>query len=201
VTITLYGKRSEQAELPAPNWVKGIDVTGSIEAHGARYSPTWTRLAATATAGSTWILIQDCPNWQPGQKIVVTTTELKDSRDWHQNEEMVIQSLAVTSNPGICAVNLTRPLQFLHYGGREYQAEVALLSRNIVIQGDETDSEPTDMSEPLVCVDSNNNSTFPCPNRFLTGFGAHVIINGQATLGRLSGVEMFRVGQTNVLGR
>lgn len=33
-----------------------------------------------------WIFIQDCPNWQAGQKIVITTTELKDSRDWHRNE-------------------------------------------------------------------------------------------------------------------
>lgn len=46
VNITLYGSRSAQA-LPADPWVKGIAVNGVIDIHGARYFPTWTRLALT----------------------------------------------------------------------------------------------------------------------------------------------------------
>ena len=65
VSITLYGSRSAQA-LPAAAWVKGISVTGSIDIHGARYFPTWTRLAMTARINDTWIFIQDIVNWQPG---------------------------------------------------------------------------------------------------------------------------------------
>lgn len=58
---------------------------------------------------------------------------------------MIIDSMYTTTiSSSVCAVRLTRPLSFTHYGGFEYQAEVALLTRNILIQGDQFNSEPTD---------------------------------------------------------
>jgi hypothetical protein len=38
----------------------------------------------------------------------------------------------------------------------------------------------------------------PCSGGFLTGFGGHVLLRGPS---RLAGVEFWRMGQTNVLGR
>lgn len=40
----------------------------------------------------------------------------------------------------------------------------------------------------------------PCPDTFLTGFGGHTIVIGQAE-GRLRGVEFHRMGMTNIMGR
>jgi hypothetical protein len=91
-------------------------------------------------------------------------------------------------------------LIYKHYGGSEYQAEVALLSRNILIQGDPFSSEPTD-NYPISCIYGTSPSTYPCDTTYLTGFGAHVMVEAPATTGRFSGVELTRVGQTNVLGR
>jgi len=200
ISITLYGSRNAQA-LPAATYVKGISVFGKVDIHAVEYFPTWTRLAATAYPGDSTIFIQDCPNWQSGQSIVISTTELKDSRDWHRNEEVQIESVLMTTiSSSTCAITLTAPLLYQHYGGFEYQAEVALLSRNILIQGDPFNSEPTDIS-PISCTYGSSPSTYPCDNTFLTGFGAHVIVVAGATVGRFSGVELFRAGQTNVLGR
>lgn len=200
ITITLHGIRDAQVDNP---WVKGIAVTGTIDLHGAQYYPTWTRLAMTAKPNDTWIFIQDIVNWQVGQSIVISTTELKDSRDWNRNEERVIVDVKRTTLGGgtVSAIQVNTPLSFQHFGGREYQAEVALLSRNIVVQGDATNSPPTDTAN-AVCKDiAKPGSTYPCVDKYLTGFGAHIIVYNETSQGRFSGVELFRVGQTNVLGR
>lgn len=135
-----------------------------------------------------------------------------------------------------CAIKLATSLKYKHYGGFEYQAEVGLLSRNILIQGDQYNSEPTDnspigmrdsrstfiisifenevnlssqyvwsllsFSYHLACKFNNDDyGTYPCPDKFLTGFGVHILVTRPATTARFSGLEMFRAGQTNVMGR
>ncbi|KAI9034510.1 G8 domain-containing protein [Hyaloraphidium curvatum] len=202
VSITLHGARGDQPTNPAPDpWTKGIYVeNGTISLHGTQYAPTWTRLAATARAGDSVIFVQDLPNWQPGQEVVLTTTDLKDARDFHRNEVRTISGVFTTTlGPNVGALRLTEPLNFTHYGGPEYQAEVALLSRDVLIQGNEATSEPTDTT-PLACTDSYG-SSYPCEDKFPTGFGGHVLVTGTAASANVSGVELYRMGQTNVLGR
>ena len=198
VTITLHGTRP--ASMAADISTKGIyAVDGTIEVHGAMYYPTWTRLARTINPGDTLIFIQDMVNWQPGQTIVVTTTEIKDSRDYNRNEERIISQVYRTPYSNVAAVRVTEAFTYKHYGGRAYQAEVALLSRNILIQGDAAGSEPTDTAN-AVCV-TLGDSTHPCNDKYLTGYGVHTRMDGPLTTGRFSGVEWFRAGQTNFLGR
>jgi len=199
VTITIHGKRP--TVLPALPYVKGIQVNGQIDLHGVEYFPTWTRLAKTAFPGNTTIFIQDCPNWQPGQTIVITTTELKDARDFNRNEKAVISSVKKVSSVSAttCAVTVTKALLYKHYGGSAYQAEVALLSRNILVQGDQFTSEPTDTSK--IACSTGGRSTYACDNTYLTGWGVHIMVMGGSKAGRFSGVEVFRGGQTNQLAR
>jgi cell migration-inducing and hyaluronan-binding protein len=35
----------------------------------------------------------------------------------------------------------------------------------------------------------------------LTGYGGHVLVDGEAATARVAGVEFYRMGQTNVMGR
>ena len=70
-------------------------------------------------------------------------------------------------------IQFEETLQFYHHAGEEYQAEIVLLSRRIKIQGDE--------------ISENTN------------FGGHILSNGE--IGRFSGVQAFRMGQTNVIAR
>ncbi|KAJ8602371.1 hypothetical protein CTAYLR_004214 [Chrysophaeum taylorii] len=199
ITITLRGARPATIYDEQSAWVKGIDVDGgTLDVHGAEYYQTWSRLAVTAAAGDSTLLLQDAVNWDSGMRVVVTSTALKDSRDWHQNEEAIVASVAAATHLGfsITAVRLESPLSFPHYAGDEYQAEVGLLSRRIRIQGDES-SEPSDAS-PLGCTDGNY-ASYPCENHLL-GYGGHVIVQNGA-VARVSGTEFYRMGQTNFEGR
>lgn len=206
VTLTFTGSRPLDAVTNPPDrFVKGIDVDGgTLSLHGKRFYRTWTRLSKTAEVGDNILMLQDAVNWQVGQDIVLVTTAMKDSREWHQNEVLTIKEMYATSATG-AAIRVSPSIQYRHIATGNYQAEVGLLSRTIKIQGAESDSEPTD-PDPLDCFDDSqtwmrwNDPSQPCMDKELTGYGAHVIVHSGG-LGFVEGVEFFRVGQTNVLGR
>ncbi len=203
ITITLHNTRpSDAVTNPQPINYKGIVVEGTLSLHGKRYFRTWTRLAKTVNPGDTVLMLQHPVNWEPGQQIVLVTTAIKDSKEWHQNEALTIS--AVHPNPPAnvgAVVYLTSSVQNVHIANNAYQAEVGLLSRKIVIQGSATDSEPTD-PDPLNCQGNwiYGNYGKPCGNTDLTGFGGHVVMH-LGGVGYVEGVELYRMGQTNVLGK
>lgn len=199
ISITLHGARPPTNRESQAMHYKGIDVNGGVlEIHGVEYYQTWSRLAVTAKSGESLLLIQDVVNWEVGARILVTSTALKDARDWHQNDEAVVEKVSRVSHLGeqVTAIKLRSALKYDHYGGAEYQAEVGLLSRRFLIQGDSA-SEPID-TLPLGCADRQY-ASYPCANH-LTGYGGHVIIR-QGGIGKVEGVELFRMGQTNFEGR
>jgi hypothetical protein len=203
VTITLYGSRPTDAVTNIRDKTyKGISVNGTLSLHGKRFYRTWTRLAKSVVAGDRVMMLQHQVNWQPGQEVILVTTAMKDSREWHQNEVKIVESVTLNPAAGVgAAVYLTTAITYTHVANNGYQAEVGLLTRTIKIQGAAQDSEPTD-PDPLNCVgrDIYGNSGRPCANTELTGFGGHVMVYGQGK-GYVEGVELFRMGQTNVLGR
>ncbi|KXZ46641.1 hypothetical protein GPECTOR_42g852 [Gonium pectorale] len=97
---------------------------------------------------------------------MVATSLYRDEYE-NQNEVAAVQSV---SSDGRTVV-LQSALQYPHYGGPEYQTEVGLLSRSILLQS--------------------------WPGAASTRTGGHVKIMGQ---GRLEGVLSYRMGQRNVLG-
>lgn len=199
--LTFHGSRpSPYAMLSTDPAIKGLVAMdgGRIELHGALYTATWSRLASTAAVNDTWIFLQDSVNWEAGQEIAVMTTAWKEDRTYRESEVVKVRS-AFRLPDNITAVEIFPPLTYRHYAGRDYQAEVALLSRRIVVEGSADDSEPTDKT-PLAC-DDGYHSRLPCPNSYRTGYGAHVMVMGASSVGKFSGVELTRVGQTNVLGR
>lgn len=206
IAITLHGIRPSDAVQNRPTETfKGISVTGTLSLHGKRYFRTWTRLSKTVYKGESVLLLQNPVNWEPGQKIVLVTTAMKDSREWHQNE---VHTIAAVNSPspvmGIgAAVYLSDPVQYQHIANSGYQAEVGLLTRTITIQGSAIDSEPTDL-DPLTCSvpydERFGDKGAPCGYTEITGFGGHVIVHSQGR-GFVEGVEFYRMGQTNVLGR
>jgi hypothetical protein len=95
VSITLHGSRPASASTATPDAaLKGIHVSGgTLDFHGKRYFRTWTRLAAPAAPGQTTLWLQHAVNWEANQTIVLVSTELKDSRDWHRNEVLTIAAV------------------------------------------------------------------------------------------------------------
>ncbi|MCA9762401.1 MAG: G8 domain-containing protein, partial [Gemmatimonadetes bacterium] len=106
---------------------------GTLDLHGADRLG-WTRLAATAEAGATSLRLRDAHDWRPGDRIVVASTDF----DPNHAEELEVWGGSGTE------VQLGQSLVHRHWGvtqqvaGRtvDERAEVALLTRNIVIRGD-----------------------------------------------------------------
>ena len=154
----------------APSKMIAVYGSGRLELHGESRQ-AWTRLAATATAGSTQLLLETSPNWRSGDRIVIASTSFEPN----EAETMLVGSVAGTS------VSLAEPLHFTHWGAMQTiagtpvdeRAEVGLLSRNIVVRGD-------DRSDAA-------------------GFGGHIMMMGGAT--HLEGVELTRMGQRGKLAR
>ncbi len=193
IEIRFHGSLADSSINDSPSGItsKGIISEGLVEFHGKQYFPTWTRLARTIPANSQFISLQDSVNWEVGQQILITPTINFDcpeyyEKKWcspceswetctpikHQNEVRTIVALKTDLDGSSSILQLDRPVQFSHYGGEEYQAEVALLSRRIIFRGSQSGDQ----------------------------FGGHVKIFGSGE-GKFSGIQGENLGQLNILGR
>ena len=167
MTVTFAAARAEAASYQNGLLVQG---SGRAEFFGATANHTWTRLRATAEAGSSVIVLQDAIDWSVYEEIMVTTSIWKDEMD-NQNE--VRRIAAIDTNQRV--VQLDRPLWFRHYGGLEYQSEVALLWRPILFRGDQANH-----------ADS---------------YGGHTIAMGVNATYRAVSVRGERMGQLNIMAK
>ena len=107
---------------------RGIMITGgTLNLHGSQKN-AWTKLAATAAAGSTSIQVLDAAGWRVGDEIVLASTDF----DPRQAERRTIA--AVKGN----TLTLDKKLDYMHFGKITFdvdeRGEVGLLTRNIKIQ-------------------------------------------------------------------
>src|SRR5690606_14769815 len=114
---------------------RGIMLSGgTLNLHGNR-SNSWTKLAATAEAGSSTIDVLDAAQWQVGDEIVLASTDY----DPRQAERRTIS--AISGN----TITLDQPLEYMHFGRITFdvdeRGEVGLLTRNIKIQASEDAAE------------------------------------------------------------
>lgn len=163
LTITLTGTDDGTSVMGMGS--KLIGVMGALELHGDPRAG-WTRLAGSARAGATSLQLETNPGWAAGDRLVVASTEFVPT----EAEEVTVAAVQGA------AVTLAAPLQFFHYGERqtiegravEERAEVGLLTRNVVVQGDSASSA--------------------------SGFGGHVMVMRGGTA-HVEGVEFYRMGQ------
>eukprot|EP00434_Breviolum_minutum_P005712 symbB.v1.2.005032.t1/scaffold290.1/size238918/2 len=133
---------------------------GTLDIHGKPRLKVWTRLAETAKKGDMKILQsqsekkhQEIVDWQAGEELMITATDMPHKHfdgngmhgappvDFH-NERIYVRSVAADMK----TIFLQDPLEYTHIStyyirplDEEYidlSAEVALLSRNVKIQGD-----------------------------------------------------------------
>jgi len=194
--ITLTGERVNDEGCFGNKYIGLLD--GTLELYGDPDGVAWTRLAGTATAGASSITVDDASGWEVGDAIVIASTDYyayagsDGERYDRQVEERTIAALAGN------VITLDEPLEYMHYGETqtfgatadlssavltntvlESRAEVARLSRNVVVRGD----------DDTVVEDSD---------RYL--HGGHVMAMGASRI-RLDSVEVTRMGQAGVLLR
>ena len=168
--ITLTGSLDGGEVAGMGNKVLGILPGGTLDLHGES-RVGWTRLATSAPLGSTQLFLQQPMSWRAGDKLVVASTDF----DPNQAEIVTVQSA------GGATVVLEQGLKFNHYGelqsiagrGVDERAEVGLLTRNVVVQGDSASSA--------------------------AGYGGHIMGMG-GTL-RVEGVELRFMGQKGLMAR
>lgn len=114
---------------------------GRMDFHGQPLSRTWLHLASTARAGDSSITLDEAvTGWKTGDRIIVAATTRQNKikktfktsvRDAAQTEERLIKSIDGTR------LTLDSPLSFEHRADGAYRAEVANLSRNVVVESAE----------------------------------------------------------------
>ncbi|MEM1278394.1 MAG: right-handed parallel beta-helix repeat-containing protein, partial [Pseudomonadota bacterium] len=153
-----------------------------IEIHAADADKeSWTQISQNAEAGDTFLSFVEDTGWEIGDVISIAPS----GSNYTQDEVRIIKWVSADGK----SVELDQALEFSHLGvieqhnngksGDEYReydvdmrAEVALLSRNVTIQGD-NDGD---------------------------GYGAHTMVMHGASQ-HISGAEFTRVGQIDELGR
>ena len=158
---------------------------GRLDIHGTPRNPTWTRLAATANASSTSLIVQGEVDWKAGEQIAITSSDFDvDGFD----EQFEAQELTIASDPLYDSmkdktfIQFEQPLNYTHFGERQCfedvcvdtVAEVVLLSRNVIVEGN-------------MDVDSQEE-----------GWGGHIKMHSSDS--RVSYVELKSMGQKGELG-
>jgi hypothetical protein len=169
-TIRLRDTQPNENVMNMGDKVLGV-MGGTAQLHGEARTG-WTKLSATAPRGTDRLTLAEAPDWRPGDRIAIASTDYARSQD----EEATVTS--VSGN----VVTLDRTLEYPHFGttqvfdGRtvDQRAEVALLTRNVTIEGESTSSAG--------------------------GFGAQVMVMNSG-IARFDGVQLQRVGQQGILRR
>ncbi len=183
--ITLTGTKINNA----PASYKAIMVMGGgrLELHGKR-KMSWTNLSATANIGERQITLKKTVDWEIGDKIALTATELARKINGKGTWEYVDESEITAISGNGRTLTLKDPLKYKHIGGSKsytrtqdgktwdvnIQGEVGLLSHYIKIQGD----------------DASN----------ADGFGGHIMLMKNSTA-HAEHIELYKMGQKGVLGR
>ena len=161
-----------------------MGIGSRIEMHAADAAKdSWTQIDETTAAGSTKLTLAETTDWDVGDVIVIASTGF----DMSEAEKRTITGVSDDGR----TVTIDAPLAHDHFGeietydngetGADFQswdvdmrAEVALLSRNVTIQGDAEASDDH--------------------------FGGHTMIMHGATM-HIDGIELTKMGHEGVVGR
>ena len=144
---------------------------------------------ATAAVGATQITLKEAPSWRVGDEIVIASTDF----DMNQAEVRKITAISGAS------ITLDRPLVYMHWGvlqsykggtrTLDERAEVGLLTRNILVQGDEVPTAPSLVLFFLFRPRAERRRGALQATATANRHGAHIIITGSAQ-GRIDGIEV-----------
>ncbi|QLG45720.1 G8 domain-containing protein [Costertonia aggregata] len=172
-TITLTGPK-EDINTMGGRFLATM-MRGSLEIHGASASKlSWGQLEGSLSPGATSLTLDQEPTgWKIGDKIAIAPS----GYDPFEAEEVTISGIRDKT------IYFSPALQYMHFGElQEYEgkilderAEVVMLSRNILIQGDSDSKE----------------------NRF----GGHIMVMVNSGPVHVEGVEFTKMGQPGIEAR
>lgn len=182
--IRLFADRLSP-EIPLAGAKTLLVYKGRFDMHGVRRT-TWSRLAATAAAGSNSITLRGDVQWNAGEEIVIGPTGF----EMLEAEPRFIDTATYNSGANTTTVTFAGALRYQHWGVNQCfgsspavcvdeSAEVILLTRNILFTGD----------------DDSYTNTFGATTMF------RPLGQDENRTIRVSYVEFTKVGQAFMLGR
>jgi hypothetical protein len=118
---------------------------GRMDIHGAEMPRTWVKLGTAVASGSTTVTLSEpVPGWRIGDRVILTATRYETIpdepdapgvRDRHETEERTIRGIDGHR------LELDAPLEHDHTAAGNYRGEVALLSRNVVVESADPDGD------------------------------------------------------------
>ncbi|KAG2383124.1 hypothetical protein C9374_004461 [Naegleria lovaniensis] len=194
IVVTFYGARTTSNVIgsdPADNTETGykgmVFMTGSsVKIHGRVYTPTWTVLQSTAQKGTTTITVNQSTQWKVGDKLVIANTDFSDLYHWNDNvpdslkwkqgfrflDQNEVRTIVQVVNSQTFVLNA--PLNYTHFAEGDIRAEVGVLNRNIIFQGDASSES--------------------------SQFGGHIMFRPGLVM-QIRGVEITKMGNAGILGR
>ena len=110
---------------------------GKWETHGAKLDRSWVKLNKNLAAGDKTLHVAEAVNgWKSGDKIVVTGSRTHGAK----NEKSDSEERVISAINGL-EITIDTPLSMSHSGEGNYRAEVANLSRNVVIESANPDGD------------------------------------------------------------
>ncbi|MDB5322690.1 MAG: hypothetical protein JWN40_4321 [Phycisphaerales bacterium] len=113
---------------------------GRWDVHGAPMNRTWVKLGADAKKGETAItLAEPVTGWNVGDRVIVTSSsEVYGYSDTFRSKpgkpaKTNTEERLITAIDGV-TIQLDKPLAVAHLGHGDYRAEIANLSRNVVVE-------------------------------------------------------------------
>ena len=211
LTITLTGDTGDDALINGVHDRFFMVMRGaSLNLHGnSRDKVSWTQLGSYAGKGATLIDLAEPVNWEVGDEIVIAPSGMEAQ----EAEQRTITNVAA----GGTVITLDEPLTYNHfgkilsYGGKDIdmRAEVGLLSRNIVILGDDQ-SASTETGGHLMVM--NDGRDRPARERIRRNAARALKANGispdlprptyqNLSTAQIEGVEFRMMGQLGRQGR
>ncbi|XP_072498533.1 fibrocystin isoform X3 [Notamacropus eugenii] len=176
---------------------------GTLSLHGLMPEVSFTHLQTTAQANDTMLILEDPVDWHPGEEVIISGVTLEGSRG--QEEVAIIDRVHGAD------LYLKSPLRYSHgflehnIAGRHLalRATVALLSRNIVIQGNLTSDRMAHLglcTEIKIPEDVFQHCLYSMSKKNLGSvtLGAVVIVQsfpGEPSQVQLQGVQFQYMGQ------
>ena len=119
---------------------------GRLELHGRPMARTWVKLKRQTEPGATSLaLVESVEGWKEGDQVIVTSTHRQRERggaDFLTGAQTEVRKIVKTGRKdftGGYPLQLDKPLTFAHFADESFQAEVANLTRNVVVESAEPD--------------------------------------------------------------
>lgn len=137
--IVLSGTQQDTQTITAPTIAptnKSIVNRGQLYINAQTPSTQFLRLTSNALIGQTVIQLNGTPDWQVGDRIAISST----SQNYQQFESVKIVSIndsLITVEPALKYNHFGNSIINTVKGNLDMRAEVMLLTRNVVITGDD----------------------------------------------------------------